>query len=168
MKKYLRLSMSYKPHIVDEAKPTPRCGRIENSISHAPPCSFLDLQSIAHARLCQDMPRLLWIRFQLLPQLADEDPQRLHVRTVLTAPHLAQQVAMCQHLAGVNHELLENVVLLGRQPHLVAADADAPMHEIDAEIGGLKQRPAALLLQAMAQCCADAGHQLVDAERLGH
>ena len=151
---YLRLSTAYNQHLVDEMESTPKIWAGSEVDPRHPSGrlslqSFLNLQPVADAWLRQDMPRPLGVRFQLLAQLADEDSQRLHIRAVRAAPYLLQEMAVRQHLAGVDHELLENVVLLGRQPHLAAAHADAPMHEIDGEVGRLKQRPAALLLQAM-------------------
>jgi len=47
------------------------------------------------------MPRPFGVGFQLLAQLTDEDPQRLHVAAVLAAPHLLQEVAGRQDLAAL-------------------------------------------------------------------
>ena len=55
----------------------------------------------------------------------------------------------------------------GVRPDLLAAKPDDAAHEVDREVAGLEQRPLALGLQSVAQRGADAGDELLHAERLG-
>ena len=58
------------------------------------------------------MPRSRRIGLDLLAELTDIDPEILWIDRFV-APDLAQQMLVGQHLAGVDHELLQDVVLLG-------------------------------------------------------
>ena len=92
------------------------------------------------------MLRPFGILFQLLTQLANEDAQRLHVANRLAVPHFPEEVAVRQHFAGMDHELLQDLVFLGRQLDFVDADHHPPVDEIDCKIARLEDRPAALSL----------------------
>src|SRR5437763_3115120 len=80
-----------------------------------------ELQAVADAELGQDVSWAGRVGFELLPQPADKDPQILHFLGLRRAPHLAQQMAMGKHLAGVHDEMTQQVEFLGRQLYLRAA-----------------------------------------------
>src|SRR5260370_7799216 len=67
----------------------------------------------------------------------------------------------------MDQELLEDVVFLGRELDVLCATLHQPAHQVDAEIVAGELALRALLLQAVAEGRADAGEQLVGAERLG-
>jgi hypothetical protein len=112
------------------------------------------------------MPRCRRIRFDLLAKLVDIDPQVLRIDRCIT-PYFAQQVLVGQHLAGVDHELLEDVVLLGRELHVLGTAPHQPAHQVDAKIVAGEDALDALFLQAVAKGCPDTRLELVGAERLG-
>src|SRR3954469_15608602 len=112
-------------------------------------------QPIPDTGLGGDIAWLVGRLFDLLPELADIDPEILHVGRI--APHLLQQEMVGQHLAGMLHHNAQYVVLLGGELYLLAFDLDDALDQVDAEISGVEHRLFALLLEFVAQRDADAG-----------
>ena len=67
------------------------------------------LEPVTHPKFRQDMGRAGRIGFQLLPQTADEYPKVLHLLGLRRSPDFAQQLAMRHHLAGMRHEMAEQL-----------------------------------------------------------
>jgi hypothetical protein len=77
-------------------------------------------EPVTDARLGQDVARLLRIGFDLVPQLLDVDPQVPYVGRHF--PDLAEDELMGEHLTGVLHQQLQDIVLPGRKLHLCPLD----------------------------------------------
>ena len=122
-------------------------------------------QAIADPGLGQNVVRPLGIGLDLVPQLPHVDPQILRIGQVV--PQFAEQELVGQHLAGMLHEHTQQLVLLGRQLHLLVRDLDDTAHEVDRQIARPKNRAFAVHLQLMPQRRPHAGEQLVHAERFG-
>ena len=75
---------------------------------------------------------------------------------------------MGKHLACMLHEQPQQIVLLGRELHLLVADLDDAAHQIDAELIHVIDRPLPVHLQLVSQRGAHAGEKLVHSERLRH
>ena len=88
------------------------------------------MQAVTHPELCQDVGRPGRIGFELLPQSADEHPEVLYLFGLCRTPDLAQQLAMRQHLAGMGHEMAEELEFLRRPLDLAAAASHVPAHKI--------------------------------------
>ena len=71
------------------------------------------LKAIADPELGQDMGRTGRIGFELLPKAPDEHAQVLHVIAVRGSPYLAEKVPVGQHLAGMGHEMAQQLEFLG-------------------------------------------------------
>ena len=65
------------------------------------------LKAIADAWLRNTQSRCLWIRFDLLAQVAHVHAQCLDIGALVVRPGRLQQLAMRQHLAGVQDELMQ-------------------------------------------------------------
>ena len=147
--------------------PAPPCAlSINRADREAVPAAFRRPAAIADARLGDQQLGMVGPCLDLLAQLTDIDAQILRVGMGIE-PDVLQQVAMGQHLAGVNDELRQHVVFARRQPHLGVADAHDAAHQIDAQAAAAKLGGHSRLLQAMAQGGADPRQQLRRAEGLG-
>src|SRR6266478_5063233 len=71
------------------------------------------LQPVADPELGQYVGRPRRVGLQLLPQPANTDPEILDLLGLRRPPHLAQQLAVRQHLAGMSDEMANNSNSLG-------------------------------------------------------
>src|ERR1700722_6875608 len=79
-----------------------------------------------------------------------------------------QKCAVCKNLAGVLCKADEKIELLRRKVRVLTADYDAMLSYIDDEVAESDNRlHLAGGSDASTQLCADAGQQLLNAERLG-
>ncbi len=74
---------------------------------------------------------------------------------------------MRQHLAGMRDEEAQHVELGRRQLHILAADIDAAVHEINQELARAEDRVLPLLVEAVAERGIESRHELLHAEGLG-
>lgn len=103
----------------------------------ARPGSFTGIQPITDTSFGQDM---LWHRrpgFQLLPQMPHIHAQILIALRAGWPPNLPQQLAMGQHLASVPNQHAEQPVLNWRQPDLLFALVNQPVHRVETHIAEL-------------------------------
>ena len=101
-------------------------------------------QPVANAGFGEDILRTLGIGFDLLPELADIDPQILGVGQII--PKLAEQKFMREHFAGVLHQNAQQIVFLRRKFYLPLSDLDVAANQIDREFADFKNRPLAMRL----------------------
>src|SRR5271169_6485328 len=66
-----------------------------------------ELEAIADAQFGQEMRRTGRVGFELLPQPADKHSKVLYVLSVCRAPDLAQQLAVGQDFAGMDHQVAQ-------------------------------------------------------------
>src|SRR3954451_18105458 len=144
----------------------PGATRSAMPIRRLAPRSVRGAQPVADARLGEDVARPGRVGLDLLAQAPDVDPHVLRVG--LAAPDLLEEELVGQHLAGVGDEGAQDVVLLGRELDLGVVHPDGAADEVDREVAAAEEGPLALKLEAVAERRADAGQELVDAERLGH
>src|SRR6476659_1122684 len=106
---------------------------------------------------------------ELAPQLAHVHVHRAGVPRKRVAPHPLQQLVPGQYESAVVEQLPEQVELLGRQLHLLAADGDLAAAGVDAHVAVLEHRLLRLAggLRGAAKDGLDAGHQLARVEWLG-
>jgi len=71
--------------------------------------------------------------------MADVDVEVLALRRVLRAPDLFQQLLVSHRAPGIAHERGEQLVLDGREVHLVAVHGDHAVREVDAELARLSR-----------------------------
>ena len=120
------------------------------------------------AQLVQDEARLRRVVAQLLPQLADEDPQVVGVPLVRLAPDGAQQLLVRDDAPGMHRQVAQQLELLARQVHRLAGDADGVARLVDHQLAHLDHRRRRVGCRPGAQQGAHAGQQLGHAEGLGH
>src|SRR5262245_11524227 len=123
------------------------------------------LQPIADAGLGQNVFWARGVRLDFVSQLPDIDAQILRVNA--RGPKLLEQELMGQYLARVLNQEAQKVVLLGRKLHALAANLNDAPHQVDRSVAKPENRALALHLKLMAERRADAGEQLLHAERLG-
>src|SRR5262249_56417755 len=81
-------------------------------------------QPVTDAGFGHQVVRPLGIRLDLAPQLAHVDAQILRVGWLV--PELVQQELVRHNLARMLHQQAEQIVLLGRELHLLVVDPDDP------------------------------------------
>ncbi|CCV16199.1 hypothetical protein MESS4_830419 [Mesorhizobium sp. STM 4661] len=140
-------------------------GDVEQDWEHVDAHSLDLAQAVSDAGFGRDVAWLVGRFLDLLPELADIDPEILHVGRI--APDLFQQKLVCEDLACVLYQDAQYVVFLRRQLYLPVLDLDDALHQIDGEIAGLEHRLFALLLEFVTKRHTDARDQLIHAERLG-
>ena len=110
--------------------------------------------------------RPLRVGLELLAELADH--RRAGTGRRRRRPRPGASAAVGQHLAGVLHEQAEDVVLRGVRSTRRSPSRTMRRTRSTREVAGAEDRLLALLLQPVAQRGADAGDELLHAERLGH
>src|SRR5258707_9646556 len=123
-------------------------------------------QTVSDPRFRQDVLRTFRTRLDLLPELPDIYTKILRVREVI--PQFPQQESVRQHLAGMLNEHAQELVLLGRQLHLLVANLDDAPYQIDRQIADAKNRTFSLNVELVPKCGTHAGEQFIHAERLCH
>src|SRR4051812_11659894 len=124
--------------------------------------SWLFAQRVPDAANGVQQPRLAAL-FELPPQVADVDPERVRGRAEVVAPHALVDLRARQHLTGVAHEELEEVELGACQLQAALAAVRLARRRVDEHVGEAERsvaRPGA------SQQRAHAGTQLLDRERL--
>ncbi len=124
----------------------------------------LHSQPVADAGFGEDVRGVLRFGLDLLAKLTHVYPQILHVAR--PAPNLLHEKPVREDFTRMKYELPQDVIFLRRKLHLLALDGDDAADEVGGQIAALEKRLAALLLEAVAQCGADARDKLRDAERL--
>jgi hypothetical protein len=105
--------------------------------------------------------------FDLVAQLPHVHAQVVRVLDMGRSPHLAQELAVREHLAGVVHEDGQELVLDRREVDLVGVDGDDPARLIDDEAAHREHRVLVSgAAGGVAQGDAHACEQLVGAEGL--
>src|SRR3974377_1705499 len=121
-------------------------------------------QTVSDPCFRQDVLRTFRIRLDLLPELPNVDTKILRVGEV--APQFPQQESVRQHLAGMLNKDAQELVFLGRQPHLPLPHLDNPPHEVNRQIAHTKNGTFSLNVELMPKCSAHPRKQLIHAERL--
>src|SRR6185437_2971644 len=125
------------------------------------------IELVADPGLGDEVPRVRRIGLELLAQLSHEHAQVLGLLLRGFAPHCLEQRAMAEHAIRMARHVHEQLELLRRQPHFVAAHVHAPGIDVDAEVADVERRDVVLIARAdPAQVRPDAREQLVGAERL--
>src|SRR4051794_10603663 len=130
--------------------------------------SGLGREAVADARVGQDDLRARRIVLELAADVGDVDPQVVRLLAVARTPDLAQQRAVGEELAAVDGEHAQEVELDRREVHVLAVARDPARGEVDRDRAGPDDRIGAVGGIAPAQHGADAGRELVGAERLRH
>ena len=104
----------------------------------------------------------------LAPQVAHVGLDDVGVAAEVVVPHVVEDLVLGEHAAGVEHEVAQELELGGREldvvagaPHLVGVLVELEVGDDHAPHGRLRGLHA-------PQDGADARHELLDAERLGH
>src|SRR5579862_7307070 len=87
---------------------------------------WLQSQTIADTEFGEDVRWSRRVRFELLAQPADKHPQILHFVGLRRSPNLAQQMAVGQHLAGMDHQVAQQLEFFRRQLDLLAGAGHLP------------------------------------------
>src|SRR5687767_12922214 len=77
-------------------------------------------ESIPQSPLGADIARLIWVIAELVPQAAHIYAQVVDLVDILSPPHLRQERPVGQHIARVANEVVQQLVLGGRQIHSLA------------------------------------------------
>src|SRR5579884_2703936 len=88
-------------------------------------------QAIAGAPHGQDVARLLRLRLELFPQMADVDVDRAGIAVCAVAPDRAEQLLAVQQPARVAHQRVEQLELGERQAHRAALDLHLALGSIE-------------------------------------
>jgi hypothetical protein len=125
------------------------------------------VETITNPGLCDDVAGLFG-GLDFFAELADVDAEVFGLVGVGT-PYGMQERAMGENLSGVLGEDDEEVELLGRKVGFLAADEDFVLGNVDDEVSyGDDLLGLGCGCGAAAELGADAGLQLLDAERLGN
>src|SRR3569833_65960 len=97
---------------------------------------------------CQHIPgithrsqqRPLRVRLNLLPQFADVDIHNIRLRIEMIVPDVLQQHGAGYDLAGVAHQVLEELELLGLQRDLTGAPGGLARQQIDVKVADAEAR----------------------------
>src|SRR4051812_38329209 len=97
---------------------------------------------------CQHIPgithrsqqRPLRVRLDLLPQLADVYIHNIRLRIEMIVPDVLQQHGAGHHLAGVAHQVLEELELLGLQRDRAGAPRSLTRQEVDMKVTDTQTR----------------------------
>ena len=101
------------------------------------------LKPIADAGFRQNVLRLCRVGLDLVPELPDIDAEILRVNAC--GPKFLEKELMGQNLACVLNQKTQQLILLRRKLHLLAAALDDATHEIDRQVAELENwdaRPA--------------------------
>ena len=104
---------------------------------------LVQLQAISDARLGLEKFWLVGIILEFLPQLGDINPEVMGVFLRVRPPKFPQNLLMRDHPIAMDRKIPQQIVLFGRQFHLLAA----PPHDVGDEIDLAKS----LLDEASAQ-----------------
>src|SRR5262249_36069012 len=74
------------------------------------------------------------IEFQFLAQIGDKYSQVFWLFRAVASPDSRKDHSMRKHLAAIGHEVLDEIVLLGREMNRFAVDFYAALLRIDAEV----------------------------------
>jgi hypothetical protein len=85
-----------------------------------------DLQAIANAKLCQDLPRMSGVRLEFVSERLDSNPQVMQPIGIASTPHGAENLFVCEYLAGTFGQDPQDFVQPHWQVHILTAGADAP------------------------------------------
>jgi hypothetical protein len=83
--------------------------------------------------------RARWVGLDLAAQVADVDPQNMHI-IIAVAPHLPQQLMMGDDFACMRHKNFEQVIFGWRELDLFFTHHDQTAGEIHAQAFGFKNR----------------------------
>src|SRR6478735_1285767 len=101
---------------------------------------------------------------ELLPEATDEDFQDIGVAVEILLVDVLGEIGLRDELAGMQHEVLEHLVLVARQVHARAVDADRLCGQVQADRAAVERRLAPA--RGAAQQRVDAREQLLDMEGL--
>src|SRR6476661_7224036 len=124
------------------------------------------LKPIADAGFRQNVLRPCRVGLYLVPELPDIDAEILRVNAC--GPKFLEKELMGQNLACVLNQQTQQLILLRRKLHLLAAALDDATHKIDRQVAELEDWALALHLELMPERRADAGEQFLHAKGLGH
>src|SRR5438105_8894042 len=128
------------------------------------------LVAVAEAPDRGDPGRGRGVLLDLGPEALDVDVEGLRVADVARPPHPVHQGVAGEDPAGVDQQQLEEVELLEGQLDGLAPHRHLVADGVEADVGHLDDLGGGVLLLAggPAEGGPDAGHQLPEAERLGH
>src|SRR5437667_2807192 len=124
--------------------------------------------AIADPGFGQDEPRVRGVVAELLAELTHIDAQVVALAAVALTPDLTQEVLLCQELARVADEELEQRELCARQVYGGAVEAHAPPGEVDLDAVDAHERGRRARLRNPAQGRTYAREQLLGVERFRH
>ena len=102
----------------------------------------VDDEAVAHPGLGDEVARVGPVGLQLAAQVGHVDPQVVALVAVAGTPHVLQQLALRDELAGVAHEHLEQLPLGRRQADRLARRVEHPLGgQVDGEVRRWRSSP---------------------------
>jgi hypothetical protein len=91
----------------------------------------LGLETVAYARLGNQKARIIGVGFDLLSQLANQNPQILDVLVLSSAPDVLEQMVVRHNEADVGRQNMDQAILFSRQPDLLLVERNRSGDQID-------------------------------------
>src|SRR5574341_1866878 len=91
-------------------------------------------EAVSDSGFGEDVAGARGLGFDLAAKLTDRDMQILRLVNVLQPPHLLEQHAMGEDFADLLDEILQHVVLRGRQVKLMPAACDQTVFKVDPQV----------------------------------
>src|SRR3982750_4468175 len=91
-------------------------------------------EAVAHSWLGDEVPRLRGLGFELAADMGEVDPEVVGLVAVMRTPHLLEELAAGDELAGVANEHFDEMPFGWREPDLAAGADDLLRSQIDGEV----------------------------------
>src|SRR5271165_2169685 len=124
------------------------------------------LQTIAYARLGNENVRMSRFTLDLGSYSANKNAQILSVLLIVSLPNFSQQALVCNDIAGVCSQHLQQLIFLSTQSYEDLAAGNLAGGEVDRERPSLDHRAFSCILEISPQSCLAACQELGHSEWL--